>query len=210
MRCFLRFEKPGAAPRFSNERPRRRAALATIACALLLSVAAGAQERPASVAAPEPIHYGWADVLRVDPVYDDAAVASDPQQECYEEQVLQEPAQASAPDDGKRVGATVIGALLGGIVGSRFGKGDGRKAATAAGAIAGGVVGNNIGSSNDPGRVPPRYTTQRRCRQVEGAPQRHVVAYDVEYRYRGELYTSRMNTDPGDRMRVKVTVMPAE
>jgi uncharacterized protein YcfJ len=178
---------------------------------LLLSVAARAQERPASVSAPEPIHYGWADVLRVDPVYDDAtAVATDPQQECYEEQVLQEPAQANAPDDGKRVGATVIGALLGGIVGSRFGKGDGRKAATAAGAVAGGVVGNNIASSNDPGRAPPRYTTQRRCRQVEGAPQRHVVAYDVEYRYRGELYTSRMNTDPGDRMRVKVTVMPAE
>ena len=207
MRVFLRFEKPGDAPRFSNERPRRRGVLAVIAGALLLGAAAGAQERIPG--APESMHYGWADVLRVDPVYDDGA-AGEPQQECYEEQVLQEPAQTSAPDDGKRVGATVLGAIFGGIVGSRFGKGDGRKAATAAGAVAGGLVGNNLASSNDGVPPPPRYTTQRRCRQVEGAAQRRVVAYDVEYRYRGEVYTSRMNNDPGDRMRVKVTVTPAE
>ena len=208
MKGFVRFEKPGDAPRFSNEWPRRRGVLAIIAGVLLLSAAAGAQEH-LPPGAPESMHYGWADVLRVDPVYDDA-VAGGPQQECYEEQVLQEPAQANAPDDGKRVGATVLGAIFGGIVGSRFGKGDGRKAATAAGAVAGGVVGNNLASSNDAARVPPRYATQRRCRQVEGAAQRHVVGYDVEYRYRGEVYSSRMNNDPGDRMRVKVTVTPAE
>jgi len=207
MKGFRRFEKPGTAPRFSNERLWRGSGLASFACALLLSMAAGAQERP-PVATPEAMHYGWADVLRVDPVYDEGT-AGESQQECYEEQVLQEPAQTSAPDDGKRVGATVLGALIGGIVGSRFGKGDGRKAATAAGAVAGGVVGNNV-ASNDSSRAPARYTTQRRCRQVEGAAQRHVVGYDVEYRYRGEVYTSRMNTDPGDRMRVRVTVTPAE
>ena len=213
MKGFLRFEKPGVAPRFSNERPRRRGVLAIIAGTLLLSAAAGAQEH-LPPGAPESMHYGWADVLRVDPVYDDAAAApGQPQQECYEEQVLQEPGQASAPNDGKRVGATVLGAIFGGIVGSRFGKGDGRKAATAAGAVAGGVVGNNL-AANDPPRAPSRYTTQRRCREVEGAPQRHVVGYDVEYRYRGEVYTSRMNSDPGDRMRVRVnydyTITPSE
>ena len=207
MKGFRRFEKPGDAPRFSNERRRCRGVLASVAGALLLSMAAGAQERAPSGAAPESMHYGWADVLRVDPVYD--AANAGPQEECYEEQVLQEPAQTGAPDDGKRVGATVLGAIFGGIVGSRFGKGDGRKAATAAGALAGGVIGNNVASS-DTTRAPARYTTQRRCRQVEGGTQRHVVGYDVEYRYRGEVYTSRMNTDPGDRMRVRVTVTPAE
>ena len=90
--------------------------------------------------------------------------------------------------------------------------GDGRKAATAAGAVAGGVIGNNVAAnSNDPPARPPRYATQRRCRPVAaGAGQRQVVGYDVEYRYRGEVYNARMNTDPGDRMRVKVTVTPAE
>jgi uncharacterized protein YcfJ len=232
MKGFERFEKPGAKPRFSNEpswlhtdsASRRTATWRIVAlCALLLAAPVGAQDRGPSV--PEAIHYGWADVLRVDPVYDDsgeanangAADSAEPKQECYEEQVLQDPGQAAAPSDngGKRIGGTFIGAIVGSIIGSRFGKGDGRKAATAAGAVAGGVVGNNVAAnSNDPPARPPRYSTQRRCRPVEGAGtgagQRHLVGYDVEYRYRGEVYNARMNTDPGDRMRVKVTVTPAE
>ena len=55
-----------------------------------------------------------------------------------------------------------------------------------------------------------QYTTQRRCRQVGGPSQRRVVGYDVEYRYRGEVYSSRLSYDPGDRMRVSVSVTPAE
>ncbi len=44
---------------------------------------------------------------------------------------------------------TVVGALLGGIVGSRFGKGGGKKAATVLGAVAGGYAGNRYGESLD-------------------------------------------------------------
>jgi len=219
MRVFGRFEKPGGTPRFSTDGMRARRGVMGVLGGLLLAVACAptfAQDRPAAGTAPEPVHYGWADVLRVDPVYEDGpaasgdAAAAQPQQECYEEQVLEAPAQGSAPDDGKRVGGTVIGALVGSLIGSRFGKGDGRKAATAAGAVAGGVIGNNVAANSASPPGPPRYRTQRRCRQVEGNGSRHVVAYDVEYRYRGEVYTSRMNADPGDRMRVRVTVMPAE
>ena len=35
-----------------------------------------------------------------------------------------------------------------------------------------------------------------------------MAAYDVEYRYRGELYNARMNYDPGDRIRVRISVTP--
>ena len=212
----FQFEKLRVPSRFSNVQPCRaypvrapaKCALATLL--LLIATAGSAQDRPNANAA-EATHYGWADVLRVDPIFDEAAAGtSTPQQECYEEQVLIQPAQASPPDEGKRVGGTVLGAIIGGVIGSRFGKGDGRKAAAAAGAVAGGAIGNSL-ASND-GNAPaaaPRYTTQRRCRQVEPA-QRHAVGYDVEYRYRGEVYTARMATDPGDRMRVKVSVTPAE
>jgi len=221
---FFRFEKLRALPRFSNVRPRHATATrnARVLCSALLAVLmfvgsasaqfALAQERPNGP--PEATHYGWADVLRVDPIFEepaDASSSSNPQQECYEEQVLVQPVQVNEPDQGKRVGGTLLGAIIGGVIGSRFGKGDGRKAATAAGAVAGGAIGNNLASNDgnaSPGRAP-RYTTQRRCRQVEGA-QKHAVAYDVEYRYRGEVYTARMATDPGDRMRVKVSVTPAE
>lgn len=149
----------------------------------------------------EATRYGWADVLRVDPVYDEAAQAA-PKEECYEEQVL-EPA---AGESSTRTGVTVLGAIIGGIIGNRFGKGDGRKATTAAGAVAGGVVGNNLAANAD---NAAKYTTQRHCRQSEGTTHQ-VVGYDVEYRYRGEVYSSRMSSDPGDRMRVRVSVTPAE
>jgi len=224
---FFGFEKLGVSPRFSNVRavPMRGLSAASgkvFFSAVLLGLVpitgttVFAQERPAQerqptpANSPEAVRYGWADVLRVDPVFEGGT--GDPQQECYEEQVLVQPAQISEPDDGKRVGGTVLGAIIGGVIGNRFGKGDGRKAATAAGAIAGGAIGNNIASSSGSSVAvaPPRYSTQRRCRQVEGAAPRHVIAYDVEYRYRGELYTARMNTDPGDRMRVRVSVTPAE
>lgn len=150
----------------------------------------------------ETARYAWADVLRVDPVYDEVATQQAPHEECYEEQVI----EPVTEDNGKRAGATVLGAIIGGIIGNRFGKGDGRKAATAAGAVAGGVVGNNLAERDG---NAPKYTTRRHCPQVAGS-QRHIVAYDVEYRYRGDVYSARLNYDPGDRIRVRVSVSPAE
>ena len=54
-----------------------------------------------------------------------------------------------------------------------------------------------------------KYTIERHCPGGEPGS-RHIAAYDVEYRYRGDVYTSRLNYDPGDRIRVKVNVTPAD
>lgn len=208
MKSIGMFEKLGILPQFSSAHPCAEVVSSKLLFGILITGVlflgqALAQDHPAVA---EAAHYGWADVLRVDPVYDTNVQAA-PYQECYEEQVI-EPASAET-DNGKRTGATVLGAIIGGIIGHRFGKGDGRKAATAAGAVAGGVVGNNLGSGQ-PGNAP-KYTTRRHCPgdDVANSPRR-VAAYDVEYRYRGEVYTSRMSSDPGDRMRVRVSVTPAE
>ncbi|MEO7432528.1 MAG: hypothetical protein ABIR62_10940, partial [Dokdonella sp.] len=82
-----------------------------------------------------------------------------------------------------------------------------RRAATVAGAVVGGAVGNNVARGED------RYysDTERHCRTVQGvSEERRVVAYDVQYRYRGDVYMSRVNYDPGDRMRVRVSIEPVE
>jgi surface antigen len=50
---------------------------------------------------------------------------------------------------GNEVGGTLMGAALGGLVGSQFGRGDGRLAATAAGTLLGAYVGNSIGRRLD-------------------------------------------------------------
>jgi uncharacterized protein YcfJ len=74
------------------------------------------------------------------------------------------------------------------------------------GAVAGGAVGNRAA-----GRGGEYETTQTQCREVSSiSEQRRIIGYDVEYRYRGEVYTSRLNYDPGERLRVRVRVDPAD
>lgn len=142
-------------------------------------------------------HFGWADVLRVDPVYDVAQAP--PRQECYDQPVVRE--------DNSHVGGTVLGAIVGGVLGNQVGKGNGRTAATVGGAVAGGAIGNRVSAAND-----RAYTdTETRCREVvDASPQRRIRGYDVEYRYRGEVYVSQLGYDPGERLRVRINVTPAE
>jgi uncharacterized protein YcfJ len=143
-------------------------------------------------------HYGWADVLRADPVQGISRTEV-PRQECYEQPVVRH-------EGGNSTAGTVLGAVIGGVLGNTVGKGDGRKAATVVGAVAGGAVGNR---ASDRGR--DYEDTQTQCRQVSAiSEQRRIIGYDVEYRYRGEVYTSRLNYDPGERLRVRVQVDPAD
>jgi uncharacterized protein YcfJ len=166
--------------------------------ALLASAPALAQDAPP----PPPsanTHYGWADVLRVDPIYRTVSVEH-PHQQCYDQPVQRE-------DTRGRTAGTVIGAIVGGVLGNTIGKGDGRRAATVAGAVAGGAIGNKVGSRGD----TIEQGTVTRCQNVSEVHQeRRIVAYSVEYRYRGDIYVSRLPYDPGDRLRVQVSVSPVE
>ena len=40
--------------------------------------------------------------------------------------------------------------------------------------------------------------------------ERRVVAYDVEYQYKGDVFMSRLDRDPGSRLRIRVSVTPVE
>lgn len=187
-----------------------------IASMLLFAAPAFAQDRRPVHPPPaieESTHYGWADVLRVDPVYEqgEAESTQQPHPECYDEQVVPPP---PAHAD-QRAGGTVLGAVIGGVLGNLIGRGNGRKATTVVGAVAGGVVGNNIASANeaaaDDAEPPPPAGIERHCSEVANTQnERRIVGYDVEYRYRGEIYMARLPYDPGDRLRVRVSVIPAE
>jgi uncharacterized protein YcfJ len=161
-----------------------------------------AQDRPYDDdRAVENSRLAWADVLRVDPIYDNV-VSSRPREECYDADV-----DRRYDTRGNNGAGTVIGAIVGGALGNQVGKGDGRKAATIAGALIGGAIGN------DQARRDDRYytDTQTRCRTVsERYSERRITGYDVQYRYRGDVYMSHLDYDPGERMRVRISVMPAE
>jgi uncharacterized protein YcfJ len=143
--------------------------------------------------------YAYADVLRVDPLYETIRY-TEPREECYDQEVVRR-------QGGDGAGGAVLGAIIGAAVGNQIGKGDGRRAATAAGAIAGGAIGHNTQRNNQ----REYASTERRCRILEvEREERRIAGYDVEYRYRGENYLTRMSYDPGDKLRVRVTVAPAD
>lgn len=167
---------------------------------LLLAVSTPvlAQSSPPRAGANGGAHYGWADVLRVDPVYDAVRVER-PQQTCYEQPVRR--------GGGDTTAGTVLGAVIGGVLGNTVGKGDGRKAATVAGAVVGGAIGHGAAERSQGGYAD----SETRCDQVTAVShQRRLIGYDVEYSYHGDIYVSRLDYDPGERLRVQVRVSPAD
>jgi len=57
--------------------------------------------------------------------------------------------------------------------------------------------------------APAPTSTRRNCRVVEvGREFRRPIAYDVDYVYKGTKYRSRLPEDPGNRLRVRVSVTP--
>ncbi|MBD8899123.1 glycine zipper 2TM domain-containing protein [Rhodanobacter sp. DHG33] len=177
---------------------------------MLALVATGVQAQDANYPPPPPpsgaqpgapqddsAHFGWADVLRVDPVYVQVAA---PRQVCQDQTVVvQHPGNTTA--------GSILGAVVGGVLGNTVGRGGGRVLTTAVGAVAGSAVGGQVAANS--GSQTAQTVTN--CSMVNtGASQQQIAGYDVEYRYRGEIYESRLNYDPGERLRVRVSVTPAD
>ena len=182
--------------------------LIAIALALAASVVAAQSapydDRYERQPAAENVSYGYADVLRVDPIYE-SVVVREPREECYERE-----GQYRGRSGGDPTGGTVLGAIIGGVIGNQVGKGDGRRAATVAGAVIGGAIGHDVDKNNGSAGAR-RERAGEVCRVVEmQREERRVVGYDVEYRYRGEVFMSRLDYDPGERMRVRVSIAPAD
>ena len=152
----------------------------------------------------ENVAYAYADVLRVDPAFETVRYR-EPREECYDETV-----ERVERGGGDPTGVTVLGAIIGGAIGNQVGKGNGRKAATVAGAVIGGAIGRDVDKNN--GGPDRRYTqVEQRCRTVQvDREERRVAGYDVEYRFKGDVFLSRLDYDPGNRLRVRVSVTPAD
>lgn len=121
-----------------------------------------------------------------------------PQQECRTEYV---PVQRQS----RGVGGSIVGGVAGGIIGNQVGGGSGRAVATAAGAIAGAIVGDRL--ENDGNTAVTEHQPVRQCRTIDNWQSR-TNGYAVTYEYHGHTYTSMMPYDPGERLRVRVSVMP--
>lgn len=154
---------------------------------------------------PEPpVRYDYARVVSATPISELTEV-SRPEQQCWDEHVQHRVRADSQP----HLGGIILGGVVGGVVGNRFGGGDGKKAMTAVGTIVGAAVGNELAQDRRPERSYSRI--EQRCETVRVShTEERIIGYRVRYRYNGEEYVTRTDSDPGRRLRVRVAVTPAE
>jgi len=149
----------------------------------------------------EAITFAYADVLRSDPI-------SESIQESRPREVCRDVTTVSGTRYENTTASTVIGAIVGAAIGNQVGDGSGRRAATVAGAVAGGAIGREAAISNSP--QGQRRTTRSECEIVDDYVERkEVIGYDVQYRFRGEVFSSRLSYDPGEKLRIRVAISPA-
>jgi uncharacterized protein YcfJ len=159
-------------------------------CLSALIPAAFAQQ--ATVVPMENVRIDYAQVLSVEPVYQTLRATRNEQQ-------CDQPADAPTDDPGgdtpREEGR--IARMVDSVKGI-FGNDDASD-------------GGNGGKDN---AAPARLQSApapagQNCRMVTvGREFRRPIAYDVDYVYKGTKYRSRLAEDPGNRLRIRVSVMP--
>lgn len=140
-----------------------------------------------------------ATVVSVSPITEQV---NHPTQQCWTES--QQVTQA-VPQPRNPVGA-ILGGVAGGLLGATIGRGNGRVAAAAVGAGVGAITGDSMANRNSAAAVTSTVPVQR-CQQVNNF-ETVTTGYQVIYDYDGQRFSARLPYNPGDRLRVNVSVTP--
>lgn len=174
--------------------------------------------------------YDFAKVVDVQPIVESFKV-NNPIEQCWDERVPtnRHYRKSGYYEQGYRRGGRansshsktgeLLGAIIGGAIGNQFGNGRGKKIATAAGAVLGASVAHDVKHNNRKRNDRERYRGGRYDRNAYRIEQRcelrdnytieeQIIAYKVAYKYRGNVFHTEMNRDPGNKIKVKVTVDP--
>ncbi len=151
------------------------------------------------------VDYEYARVVAAQPLYETVR-RSEPEHRCWEERVVYQEPQRYRNNSAT---GTIVGGLIGAAIGNAVGH---HKSNQRVGAVAGGLLGASIGhdvSRRSHGAVQQRVGTEQRCEVVDRSyEERQLVGYQVKYRYHGKTYSTRMDRDPGQRVRLRVQVSP--
>ena len=108
----------------------------------------------------------------------------------------------------RNYGALAIGGVAGAVLGNQVGKGRGREAATAVGAVVGALAGEHFANQNGWGGYQQATAPQQRevqtCRTVNEV-QTRLTGYEVDYEYRGRMFSTVTQERPGRFLPVRVT-----
>lgn len=181
-----------------------------LATATLLACVAG-------TAAADPRHRSgveYARVVDVTPIVRQVRVET-PARECWQETEYRTVRHEERYYDDRRSGGAVpaiAGGILGGVIGSQFGSGSGRDAMTAVGVLVGASVASEAARNDGHREVSyeRRPVTVERCQTtVSYQTEERIEGYRVTYVYAGREYTTTTASHPGNRIPVRVTVVPA-
>lgn len=137
------------------------------------------------------------------PVYQ-TVVREVPREQCHIEQV------ARRHSGHKSATPAIVGTIIGGALGNAVGS---KKKNKQVGAVVGGVLGysiaRDIGRRGAERQAAYGYEDREVCSTIyERVEEERLNGYDVSYAYAGETYKTRMASDPGDTIRVRVQVRP--
>ncbi|MGH8176633.1 MAG: glycine zipper 2TM domain-containing protein [Steroidobacter sp.] len=150
--------------------------------------------------------YDYARVTHVEPIVRQVRVET-PRRECWDD-VRYVESRPHISDAGVG-GRTLLGGIIGGVIGHQFGSGRGNDAAT----VAGTLIGAGVGYDSAARRTASggREEVVQRCDvRYEHEYEERIDGYRVTYEYNGRELTTRMPYDPGEKIRVRVAVAPAE
>lgn len=140
---------------------------------------------------------------------DDGRYRDDRYYDGYARDGYREPAYGTR---GGETAATVIGGIVGAVVGSQVGGGSARYATSAIGSMVGGIAGRQIYEQTRRDRAARAPVgIARACDPIpvgDYEAGRGASMYDVTYEYGGRSYSTRTSYHPGDRIRVRVDVRP--
>ena len=169
-----------------------------ILCLTTLLLAAGAQAQSFN---------DTARVRTVQPQYENVSV---PRNECTNQWVTEQQPVTSS----RNYGGLAIGGIAGAVLGNQVGGGRGRDAATAVGAVVGALAGEHLANQNSWGGGGYQQASQPQQRQVQSCRtvndvQSRLTGYQVEYEYRGQVYSTVTRENPGRTLAVRVSVEPS-
>jgi len=149
--------------------------------------------------------YDYARVLSAEPIIRYVTVTT-PVKECWQDTEYYTVRDRPPGITGK----TILGAIVGGVIGHQVGGGRGHEVATVAGSLIGASVANNAAirnagyGSREYSRPVTRCETNYQSREEE-----RIDGYRVIYSYNGQKYATNTPQDPGRRLRIRVDVRPA-
>ena len=141
-------------------------------------------------------------VRHVSPQYENTSV---PRNQCTTQWVTEQQPMAAS----RNYGGLALGGVAGALLGKQVGKGRGREAATAVGAVVGALAAEHFANQNGWGGYQQATPQQQRqvqsCHTVNDVQSR-LTGYQVEYEYRGQVYSTVTRDNPGRTLPVRVSV----